>query len=315
MKSSTLHQPLIAALIAQLKTFQLTSPKFTTAQLTARLKNILLLSLLSLPFTGHAAEGVSFKWTSSDVSIVEVLLGPEATFFWKNPDGNEVRLTGGTRGATFSMTDTKTKGGSVVIDPASIIKAINPMYGKNGEAAIPASGQITEGSGTFELSLTGFKEIADVNTVFTASLVSNGSDNPINLNLFGQGDQLAFNPPGSVNYVSKWTSSDVVTLSNGAQLTIGNFYLLGGSQYLPDPSQETFEYSLTNDPANLSFASTFTSGEKYVFTDSNFAPTRFEVSGLVSKVVSPVPEPATLWLYLAGGLGLFTTRKKWQSAK
>lgn len=261
------------------------------------------------------AQPLTFKWTSSDTSIANVMLGPEAIFKWKNADGSEIELTGGTVGSSFSFTDTKTKGGNIAIDPVSIRSLTNPNYGTNGEPQLPATGQITEGAGSFQLSLKGFKEIADVDANFTASLVSDGTDNPINLSLFGQGDQLAFNPPGSVDYISKWTSSDVINLSNGQQLQIGNFFLLGGASFLPDSSQAAFSYSLGSPGSGINFASSFTTGEKYIFTDESFAVSRLEVVGKVSKDIVSLPEPATPSLLLLGIIALCLAQRRWQPSR
>lgn len=269
------------------------------------------LFLSSAPIASQAA-AIEFKWTSSDTSQVNVTLGAAATFRWKNADGTEVDLTGGTGGAVFSLSDSKTKGGSIFVDPLSLKDLTNPAHGKNGEPATSVTGQITEGVGSFQLSLRGFEGIEDVNTSFTASLVANGADNPLNFNIFGQGDQLDFNPPGTIDYVSKWTSPDVIKLSNGEKLNIGNFFLLGGMQYLTDPSEASFEYSLQgSDPATLAFASSFTTGEKYIFTDAEFNTALFEISGKVSKEITSVPEPTTPLLLLTGLAGLWAARRKW----
>jgi len=271
-----------------------------------------VIALITLSPDSASAQPITIKWTSSDTSSVTVVLGRGAEFEWVNPNGSRIRLTGGLDGALFQLSDHKNKVGDIFVDPGQVASAANPNYGKNGEPAILASGQTLSGSGEFDLTLRGFQEISDVTTTFTASLVSNGTDNPLSFSIFGQGDQLAFPTPGNLDYITKWTSSDTIALSNGELLQIGNFLLSS----LGSPTE--FGYSLDLDsvvPPAGTFDSTFTIGEQYQFVkDFSTSPSgdnlRFALQGTVTKQMhGTIPEPATLALMTVGLAGIMARRK------
>jgi hypothetical protein len=273
---------------------------------------VAIFSLLNItdinPATGAPIPGAKITWISKDKSLLEVNLGPFATFKWTNPSGSMIELTGGLFGASLKLSDEKVKGGGIEVFPGLLASALDPSYGTNGEPPISTTGQITSGNAQFTLDLKGFVGIDDITTTFTASLVSNGTDNPLNLSVFGQGDQLAFSPQGTLSYITKWSSSDVINLSNGDSLVIGDFYL----DSVGDPS--VFNYSITSTGDLWSL---FTIGEDYSFVyDLLLPPTvsnlRFSLlGGTVTKELRSVPEPtSTLSLLAIGTLGAASTLKR-----
>lgn len=239
---------------------------------------LIILFILPLCFLAEQSKGEEMQWISSDQSVMEVNLGPWAIFYWKNPDGTVIFLTGGATGSHLKFTDNKDKHGKINLTLAGITNAMNPQYGMNGEPPIPFDGMIEGGTGTFTLELSGFTNITDVIFTFNAVLVSNGNDNPLFANVYGQGDQLAFPTPGTISFISKWTSSDILTLSNGQQLIMGNFYLNSYGA----PSAFVYSISIPNLVAD------FTIGESYLFVydlsqDPSGANLRFQLDGSVTK--------------------------------
>jgi hypothetical protein len=242
-----------------------------------------------------------------------VLLGPQATFDYTNPDGTMIRLTGGTVGASVTLADTKSQGGSISVALAGLGFLQNPSYGTTGEAAVAASGSITEGTGVFTLALTGFTEIADVSATFTAQAVSSATGNPLTLSLFGQGNQLAFPTPGTISHTAGWLSTDAIPLSNGSSLQIGSFYL----STVGTPT--TFSYGFGPDGT---VSGTYTIAEQYLFVNTLTAPptgANLRASfgpGTVSSVfqAAVVPEPAPLQL-LGGALGILGGLAAWRRSR
>ena len=184
-----------------------------------------LVLLLASPLAVAPAQAGGMTWNSDDTSYFDVTLGAGATWEWWNPDGSHIRLTGGTGGAHARFFDRKVKGGGVTVDPGWINLLMDPNYGHGGEPALCTTGQVNSGTAEFDVTLEGFVEIDDVTFTFAAELVSGGPDNPIDLCVYGQGDQLAFTPPGMLAYSTKWHSPDAFVLSNGEVMVIGDFYL------------------------------------------------------------------------------------------
>ena len=267
-------------------------------KLLAVLSIKILLILISLQVQ---ALPIDFKWVSRDKSLVTVKLSADGEFFWRNADGSLIRLTGGRDGASFTLRDMKNKRGKVSIDPTVLMTLANPNFGNNpGDMPVQLAGQIDSGQGMFEMSFEGFNEIDDMAATFFADLVSDGTDNPLNLGLLGQGDQTAFATPGTVDYSTKWQSDDSVSLSNGQQLDIGSFFLLGDESFLGDIADYQLSYNFSGDENNLNFGANFTTGQKYVFTNDDFTGERFSLTGTVTKDINPVPLPASIWFFLTG---------------
>jgi len=276
------------------------------------MKKFAFSTIIPLTFITVSADAlITIQWVSEDISSLMVELGPQAEFEWKNRDGTEVRLTGGSLGSKFTLDDRKGKRGAIDVSPVDITEATNPSHGESGESPIVLPGQMTAGFGEFDLTLSGFNEIDDITVTFTAQLVSDGTDNPLILDIFGQGDQLRsdLTAPGSLAYITKWESTDSILLSNGEILDIGSFYL----NSFGDPT--AFYYNFTSAS---SLVGEFTVGQAYQFVNDLSLPAvgdnlRFELEGgiVTKQFTASVPEPSTYSLTLTAMvlIGMYRKRK------
>jgi len=234
---------------------------------------------------------------SHDKSLFALDLKEGGEFFFKNPDGTEIRAKGP---GTFKLDDTKTKGGALEVDVASLKAVLTPpapringnIYGLVDDPTAHLQGQITSGEGTFHVLFSGFSDVPDTMATFTASLVSDGTNNPIDAVIHRPGDQLAYPTPGTISYVSRWRSNDVINLGAAGNMVIGDFFLNSGPL-------SAFEYDVVG---GAEFHSTFTMEEDYIFVyDANGEPTGSNVrstliGGSVTKDMSLkiVPEPGVV---------------------
>lgn len=260
-------------------------------QLSTLIKNAAIgggtLIILTATVGVNSAKAFNIRWISEDISKLDVEVGEGGMFEWVNKDGTSIKLTGGKGGSRATFDDRKIKGGSIQVLPGEVQDLLNPNFGnKDDDISKNIEGKITEGVGQFTISLENFLEIDDIKTTFSATLVSEGSDNFLNASVYGQGDQLAFAPQGTIHYTTKWKSSDEIVLSDGGILEIGSFYL----NSVGDPT--SFNYSLSPD---LFFNSSFTIGQTYIFVTEG-DNLRFQLTGgSVTKDLKSVPEPATIF--------------------
>lgn len=261
------------------------------------------------PISSAATAGgkLGVEWNTTDFSLKSERLAPNSVFIWANTVTGELKKEPiGPGGGVAIITDAKTKKGKAALEALLASSLQDPKYGASGEAAIPFLGQITEGAGSFAFSISGLVGVDDVIAApFKATLVSDGTDNPFDLGLFGQGDQLASPKNSTVSFISKWRSTDQIILSNGDALEIGDFFL--NSFGVPTD----FSYKLNPD---FSGNGTFTIQEDYFFVNNlDDAPTgqnlrQSMTGGTVTKNFDfhVVPEPPMLLLVLAGiGMLLF----------
>ncbi|MGY8871572.1 MAG: PEP-CTERM sorting domain-containing protein [Pseudomonadales bacterium] len=246
------------------------------------------------------------KWNSTDFSTHVERLGPNQTFVWANQVTGELKVIPmGPAGGAAVITDAKTKKGKAALELLIASSLQDSSYGGSGEPAVPFVGQIDQGTGAFTFSISGLVGVDDVvGAPFSAALVSNSTDNPFNLGLFGQGDQLLPPKNGTVSYSSKWSSSDSILLSNGDELEIGDFYL---NSFGPPTD---FSFSLNPD---FSGSGSFTVQEDFFFVNSlDLAPEGSNlrqsiIGGSVTKnfAFNVIPEPSSLLLLLLG-IGILT---------
>ena len=213
-------------------------------------------------------------------------------------------------GGTVVITDSKKKKGEVGVDTSKTPALINPAYGTSGEPAISVNGQIVSGDGNFTMSLLGFSGIDGViDAPFTAKLVTSGDDNPFDLSLYGQGDQLFGLKNGTVSFVSKWHSADVLTLSDGSYIDFGDFFLNSSG----NPTDFSFQLD-----EHFSGSGSFTIQEDYFFVNSldanpSAGNLRQALTGgtVTEHATFSVPEPSTLALLGIAFVGVrFASRRK-----
>lgn len=257
--------------------------------------------LLFFPVTGWA---LTIRIVQDHTSSTVVTIPPGGTDDWTDPKGGTHNLTcipTRTSPCVFSITDAINKRDELSVNIGLLSSLANPNYGLSNEPSLSIEGQSIAGSGIFHLNLQGFQGINDVSAAFGASLVANGSDNPIHLEVFGQGDQLQAPKQGTIEFVTKWISNDVIALSNGEFVEIGGFYLVTFGA----PTQ--FVYSLAMEPT-LTVAADFMVGESYFFVhDLNLPPEgtniRQSLLGGTASVHAEgfaISEPSSITLFCAG---------------
>ena len=252
-----------------------------------------ILLTLCLVLYNKPALSILIQWDTKDTSFAGVRVGEGGIFEWESKKFGKLKLTGGKGGSSFIVSDDKTKKGKGKVSITDLTKLFDSLFGLLGEPPVAVSGQIESGEGNFTVGFSNFLEIDDISFDVTASLVSDGTDNPFNLNLFGQGDQLEAPKAGDISYVTKWSSTDTAELSNGYEFSMGDFLL----STVGTPS--AFDYSLT--PPNIE--STFTINTQYQFVDDLSLTASGDnllgvLDGTVTKeLTGRIPEPSTFSLF------------------
>ena len=255
------------------------------------------LALVLLPATGRAG------LFSQEKSTLEFrTLKPMEDYFWTDKNGNVHKETAGPAGATIRIDDVYKDSVNIPILTTLLPRLADANYGLHSEPPIALHGQSLSGTGQLTISLSGFQGFNNTTQTITSTLVSDGTNNPLQASLFGQGNQLLPPKDGTASFITRWTSADSIHLSNGDSLQIGDFFLnsVGNPSVFTDSVKLVPAFDAT---ADLTFA------DSLMFVkDANQEPTganlRQSFDGTLTTHLQSVPEPSTIILLGTGLLGL-----------
>jgi hypothetical protein len=230
----------------------------------------------------HAAT-ITQRWISKDESIATVTIQGLGSVRLPTQGGGEVVVGCRALSCSITLADFKDKKGNIT-------------YDTNLSGLQNVSGAIDFGRGRFDISTSGFDELFSEVSVFGDLIDSTGFEATIGL----PGDQLT--QGGSINYSTRWLSEEVIGIDpiTGEGIILGDFFLNSTAPL------SVFDFSV-DDPTIPSISSTFTTGQKYIFSSG------LEISGTVTKnltTVPDVPEPLTILGTLSAlGIGAAMKRK------
>lgn len=275
--------------------------------------------LLALLVTSGSARAFTITWVSETESEATLELGPFASFSYTKPDGTSISFNGGLLGASWTFKDKKKQGGGLEIEIADLALLSDNSYGTSGEPAVVLPGTVVAAQAEFELALAGFTNVADQTLTFSAELLQVPTANGIQINAFGQGDQLADGKNGSVSFLTVWRSTDVLAVLDDAGATV--FDMPIGDFALPATGlMSEFDFVLDLTQPFPEFSANFIVDEEYMFLFDGEASDLFATDNIRNRgvsgaqdvsVMSTVPLPASIALLPLGFLSLLRFRRRW----